>query len=232
MHRQLLCDVESCTSKEQVAVVVQQRYGELENCAVEPKGRTVAKGMMEAYYDMVQEQEAPPSPPPKPNKKKRGRSPVTKQPRVKLIVDEAKPFLDRVLESIRLTSEMSAIERQLCRLFRSPDYVLLLRRAWCLQEMQHLSAEEQAQRLGSTAESAATSSMLKQPRTLHTLIVEHGLHLLRHWCPSKESLSELFHRAKCIEQYMRDHPQESQRWRADDAPQSPTLSWFVEPQLQ
>ena len=91
---------------------------------------------------------------------------------------EVKPFLDRVFASIGTTQATNAFERELLRVSRYPDYVLLLRRAWCFQEMAHLTAEEQAYRLGSKAENGARSSLLKHARAMHRLLVEYGLHSL------------------------------------------------------
>ena len=127
---QLLDDVDACLSKEQVAEVVQDRYRALEEHAAEPKGQTVATSIMLAYYEKKKREEEDDdddeSDEEEEEAKKRQR-PNNRERRARATMAEIKPFLDRVFESIGGMQATSAFERELCRLSRYPDYVLVLK---------------------------------------------------------------------------------------------------------
>lgn len=150
-----------------------------------------------------------------------------------------KTFLDGIMENIEATQRWTPLERQLFLLAQSPDYVMLLRRAWCYQEMAREDPvetdEARARRLGSKADVPETSSLYKQARILHTLLVDLELHKLRYWCPTKLMFSQLVHHARDIERYIRDTcPEEADRWIDDDFPTDGylPLTWYVQPQFQ
>lgn len=150
-----------------------------------------------------------------------------------------KSFLDDVMENIETTQRWTPLERQLFLLAQSPDYVMLLRRAWCYQEMAREDPPrpdvERARRLGSKADVPETSSLYKQARALYTLLVDLEMHKLRRWCPTKLMFSQLVHHARDIETYIRDTcPEEADRWVDDDFPTDgyPSLTWYVRPQLE
>ena len=153
--------------------------------------------------------------------------------------ESVKSFLDCVMESIEETGHWTPIDRQTYLLAQSPDYVMLLRRAWCYQELARedpgLSDDARARKMGSKAEAAGSSSLYKQARTLYTLIVLLGLHKFRFWCPTKQMLNQLFHNARSIEEYVRDTcPEEANRWADNQTPvgRYPSLTWYVGPQLE